>query len=140
MFYIGHMIRKPYILIPFFALLFFSSILFAGAALKFIQGHSESDNIIIEWQTEKEFNIKSFTVERKTPNGSFVGIATVSPKGDYSYYRFVDEGVYKTADRLYTYRVKIDDGTYVTYSAEVPVAISLSDVKRTWGSIKALFR
>ena len=69
-------------------------------------------------------------------------LVPVSPKGDNSYYTFTDQNAYKTNDMVFVYRLKIvDNSSVATYSADVTVSHSISSVyKRTWGSIKAMFR
>lgn len=124
------------------ALLILSAgILLAGAQLLKFNVRSSSGNIVVEWQTSSETNLKQFVVERKTYNGSFIEVGSVLPRADRNY-EFVDQTAFKTSDQLYIYRLKIvDNDGSVSYSEEKSVAHSnVSSVKRTWGSIKALFR
>ncbi len=114
---------------------------FAGAFIQFFNAKSEGDNIRLEWRTAEESNLKMFAVERKSYNNGFVEIGFVSPKGSNSSYVFVDQNVYKTTDLIFTYRLKIvDNNNQFSYSNEISVSHSVSGVKRTWGSIKAMFR
>lgn len=115
---------------------------YAGAYIEYFHARSESDDVKLEWQTGEESNLQKFVVERKTPQSSFAEIATVNPKGDNSYYTFIDQNAYKTNDMIFVYRLKIlDNSNLATYSADVNVSHSISSVyKRTWGSIKAMFR
>ncbi len=115
---------------------------FSGAYFNFFTARSESENIVLKWETQEENNIEYFAVERKTPNTSFILIDKIDPKGDNSSYTYTDKNIYKTNDDLYVYRIAIHEynNSNVTYSAEVSVSHYLSNVKRTWGSIKAMFR
>ena len=115
---------------------------YAGAYIEYFHARSESDNVRLEWQTSEETNLQKFVIERKTPQSSFTEIASVSPKGNNSNYVFTDQNAYKTNDMVFVYRLKIvDNNDQVTYSADVTVTHSISSVaKRTWGSIKAMFR
>jgi hypothetical protein len=115
---------------------------YAGAYLQYFQGRSESDNIKIEWQTGEELNLQKFVVERKTSQSSFVELTTISPKGNNSYYSYIDQNAYKTNDYVFNYRLKIvDNNNQVSYSNEITVYHSISNIyKKTWGSIKAMFR
>lgn len=115
---------------------------YAGAIIQFIQGSNESDNIKIEWQTGEETNVQKFVIERKTPQSSFTEIANISPKGNNSYYSYVDMNTYKTSDIVFIYRLKIvDNNSQISYSNEITIYHSVSSItKRTWGSIKAMFR
>jgi hypothetical protein len=119
----------------------FASTVFAGATLYYFNARSENDNIKLEWKTQDEINLKHFVIERKNPNGPFVELATLQPKGENSYYYYIDESAYKTTDLVFIYRLKIvENDNKVSLSSEVTVSHSISGVKRTWGSIKAMFR
>ena len=115
---------------------------YAGAYIEYFHARSESDNVRLEWQTSEETNLQKFVIERKTPHSSFTEVASVAPKGNNSNYIFTDQNAYKTNDMVFVYRLKIvDNNDQVTYSADVTVTHSISSVaKRTWGSIKAMFR
>jgi hypothetical protein len=115
--------------------------LYAGAYLEYFQGRSEGDDIRLEWKTGEEVNLQNFKIERKTPQNSFVEIATVQPKGNNSYYSYLDQSAYKMSGLIFIYRLKIvDTNGQASYSNEVTVSHNVSGVKRTWGSIKAMFR
>ncbi|WP_337866079.1 hypothetical protein [Ignavibacterium sp.] len=115
---------------------------YAGAFIQSITARSDGENVIVEWKTgEESSSLNKFVVERKTPNNGFIEIGTVSPKGSNSFYTFIDNNIFKGNDYIFTYRLKIvDNNSQVTYSSEVSVSHSISGVKRTWGSIKAMFR
>lgn len=115
--------------------------IFAGTFLEYFHGRSEGDDIRLEWKTREEINLQHFKIERKTPQSPFVEIATVQPKGSNSTYTYVDQSVYKPTDLIFVYRLKIvDTNGQSAYSNEVSVSHNVSGVKRTWGSIKAMFR
>jgi hypothetical protein len=115
---------------------------YAGAYIEYFHARSESDNIKLEWQTGDETNLQNFVIERRTPQSSYSEIATVQPKGSNSFYTFMDQNTYKATDMVFIYRLKIvDDNNQVSYSADITVTHSISSIaKRTWGSIKAMFR
>jgi hypothetical protein len=115
----------------------------AGAFLEFFNGRSDGDNIILEWRTRSESNLLRYEVQRKAGStGEFVTLATVQPKGSNSTYSYVDRSAYKDAGNLYVYRLCIVEGASApaSYSNEVSITHSVNSVKRTWGSIKAMFR
>jgi len=115
--------------------------IYAGAFLEYFHGRSEGEDVRLEWKTGEEVNLQNFIIERKTPQSSFVEIATIEPKGSNSYYTYLDQSAYKTNDMIFVYRLKIvDENGQTSYSNEVTVSHSVSGVKRTWGSIKAMFR
>lgn len=115
---------------------------FASAFIQSITARSDGENIIVEWKTgEESSSLSKFIVERKTPNNGFIEIGTVYPKGSNSFYTFIDHNIFKGNDYIFTYRLKIvDNNSQISYSSEVSVSHSISGVKRTWGSIKAMFR
>jgi hypothetical protein len=129
------------VLLGLFLILFIST-LFAGAILSDFRAHSEGENIKVEWETGDESNIQSFVVERSSSQSSFSEISSpMQPKGNNSYYSFLDESLFKVNDYVFQYRLKIvdNDGT-ISYSATISVTPKISGLKRTWGSIKAMFR
>ncbi|MEK6553073.1 MAG: hypothetical protein AABZ54_06455 [Bacteroidota bacterium] len=116
-------------------------ITYAGVNLLKFSVRSQNGNVIVSWQTVTETNLNHFVVERKTFNGSFIVLGNVAPRSDKNY-EYVDQSAFKTSDQLYVYRLKIvDNDGSVSYSEEKAVAHNVSNItKRTWGSIKALFR
>ena len=121
--------------------LIFATAIFAGTFLEYFQGRSEGEDVRLEWKTREEVDLQHFKIERKTPQSSFVEIATIQPKGSNSYYTYLDQSAYKPGDLLFVYRLKIvDSNGQISYSNEVSISHSVSGVKRTWGSIKAMFR
>lgn len=131
--------------IKYFVLLFLISqisLLFAGAFISYFHGRSTGESIVLEWQTGQENNLKTFVIERKTPISNFYEIGTINCKGSNSTYTYTDYNAYKSNEAAYIYRLKlVDKDGDVSYSNEVTVTHGgVSSVKRTWGSIKALFR
>src|ERR1035438_4850770 len=117
------------------------SVAFAGAYLDYFQAKSEGDNVQVEWKTGDETNVNHYSIQRKTPHFSYVEIATVQPNGSNSIYSFIDQSIYKTNDIIFIYQLKIiDNNMQTSFSSEVSVSPNISGIKRTWGSIKAMFR
>ena len=125
----------------FITLCLFIPSMLAGAFFEFFHARSETGNVRIEWKTGEERDVTSFIIERKSPNSSFLPIATVQPKGNNSFYSYLDENAYKPNDMIFIYRIKIvtSDNNF-SLSKEIAVSHSVSGIKRTWGSIKAMFR
>ena len=108
---------------------------------EYFQAHSEGDNILLEWKTGDENGLQKFIIQRKTPQTSYIEIATIQPKGSNSFYSYKDESAYKTQDLLFVYQlVFVDVNGSRSTSNEIRVSSQVSGVKRTWGSIKAMFR
>lgn len=115
---------------------------YAGAIINSFNAYSENDNIKLEWMTGTETDLQKFVIERKTLQSSYIELTTIYPKGDNSYYSYIDQNVYKATSNLYKYRLKIvDNNNQTSYSQEITISHSISSIyKKTWGSIKAMFR
>jgi len=122
--------------------IFLVSTLFAGAVIIDISATSNGENIVVRWNTAEEASMQHFLIERKSVNSSFGPVSDlIEAKGNNSTYEFVDENAYKTSDAIYVYRLKIvETSGNIAHSGEISVSHNVSSVKRTWGSIKALFR
>ena len=113
----------------------------AGAFLEYFHGKTSGESVTLEWKTGDETNLKNFVIDRKTQQTTYVDLSAVNPKGSNSFYTYVDESVYKSSNYVFTYRLRIVDlDQKISYSSEVVVSPSPNDVRRTWGSIKAMFR
>ncbi len=122
-------------------LLLAASTLVAGAFLDYFRGSSNGDSITLEWKTRTENNLRGYEVQRKSgTGGDFVTIGTTEPRGSNSTYQYVDRSAYKPTGTVYMYRLKIVEDGMTSYSNEVSVSHNATSVKRTWGSIKAMFR
>ena len=104
-----------------------------------LKAWSEGQDIVITWRSSDESGVTNYLVDRKAGiNGPFVRIAEVPAHGSASEYSFRDKSVFRTTGTFYQYRVTIGGGTPVEYY--VSIDHSVSSVRRTWGSIKAMFR
>jgi hypothetical protein len=130
-----------YLAIKISLILLFVSVAFADAFLYYFTAQSEGENVKIEWKTGEEANVNHFSIQRKTPQTSFAEITIVQPKGSNSLYSYLDQSIYKTNDVVFTYRLIIVNNDMGTSSSPmVTVSPNISGIKRTWGSIKAMFR
>ena len=136
---------KRFVVYIFF-MLFISGITLAGVIRSgSLQAFSDGINITIRWVTENENNIISFEILRSTSyNGGYGSIATIDPKGP-SVYEFVDNSAFKRTTTIYFYRIKVkysNSESYYPALNEPPITVNhnVSGVRKTWGSIKAMFR
>lgn len=138
------MIRKPlyiFLLVLIFTAVSSADVIKSGS----IQAFSDGVNITLRWVTENESNVIAFEILRSTSyNGGFTLIATVDPKGP-SLYELVDKSAFRRTTTVYYYRirVKLSNGeSYFPALNESPISVNhnVSGVRRTWGSIKAMFR
>ncbi|MBK8946033.1 MAG: hypothetical protein IPM32_12295 [Ignavibacteriae bacterium] len=128
------------ILITFLLIL---STTIGGTLIDSFVAKSNGDSITLTWQTIVEENVKEFEILRGKDKDNLTPIATVDAKGNNSEYSFVDENAYKTSGSFYAYGLVLVDNagnkSQVVMNTQV-VHDKVSGVKRTWGSIKALFR
>lgn len=114
-----------------------------AATYNYFIASSTGDSIILQWQTTSEDNLEKFGIERRTVNNQlFTSIDFINARGYASTYKYEDKNIYKTTSNIYIYRLAFYDKNNPTlvYSNEISVNGSPSDVKSTWGSIKAMFR
>ena len=124
---------------------FIISILFAGAVIVDFKGEASNNKVILKWSTISEANCKEFQIERSLDQRNFHKIGTIEAAGNSSQrkdYEYEDKSVFRTTANTFHYRIKIvdKDGTESHFSETVSVTPSISGVRHTWGSIKALFR
>jgi hypothetical protein len=104
---------------------------------------SNGSDVIIRWTTADEAGVQRFEVVRRSGwTGDFIVIGVVEQlKGNNSAYEFLDKSAFKSSGGLYQYKVRIINGENPAPETEV-VSVShvSSAAKRTWGSIKAMFR
>lgn len=112
-----------------------------------VRGTSEQDGILVQWSTSQESGIKDFAVEKASQiNNQFFEIGRVAPTGAGSIYQFTDKQIYKTtSSSVFVYRIRADgNDNSVVYSDPITVSYDFSGLsgvaRRTWGSIKAMFR
>jgi len=108
-----------------------------------LQATSDDNNITVQWSSTDESSVKLYEIERRSSaNGDFAYLASLQKKGSNSFYQFVDKSAFKTTGTVYYYRIKVVySNDSFEYSSEVSVPHNVSSVsKRTWGSLKAMFR
>jgi hypothetical protein len=119
------------------------STIISGTLINSFIATSNGDTITLNWETSIEDNIKEFVVLRGKDKDNLYPITTIKAKGNNSQYSFVDENAYKSAASFYAYGLELVDNSGnrsdVVMHTQV-VHDNVSSVKRTWGSIKALFR
>ncbi len=111
--------------------------------LVFFRVATEGNDLVVTWQANREDGVQRYELRRRTPasKGRYVLIAQVAPQGAGKPYRYVDRQVYKQpADEVaYQLWVIFTDGT-ARQLAEQAVNYTPTAVRRTWGSIKAMFQ
>lgn len=105
---------------------------------------SEADNtLVVQWQAIDEEPLRNYEVLRRTTSSDnqFVQVASVNPHGPARPYEFRDSQVFKSGSDDVTYRLEgiLKNGQRVLLG-ERSVSYSPTAVRRTWGSIKAMFQ
>lgn len=120
-----------------------ATLLIAGQVI--VEGptaRNEGDDIVLQWKTGDESGVREFQIWRSGGEGAaLMQIATIAPKGSNSRYEYKDRSVFKSTASIYYYRVVVVflDGSQ-SQSALISVSHLSSTARRTWGSIKAMFR
>jgi hypothetical protein len=110
--------------------------------LSTLQAFSDGSVITLRWNTEDESNVTNFVIERRvSTSGAFIELTLLNPKGS-SLYEFVDKTAFRSTATLYQYQIKVkfSNGNPEQVVGPISVSHSVNSVKRTWGSIKAMFR
>ncbi len=112
---------------------------FSGA-----QAVSRPDGIYVQWWAEDESGVVGYKIQRKAGSATqFDPIMTsIMPLRTDKAYEYIDLTAFKTTDNFYQYRVIAVDnrGNEISHVDVSIIHNSVSSVRRTWGSIKAMFR
>ncbi len=114
-----------------------------GVKLEYFDVKPEGRDFAIKWQMEVEDEVRIYELTRRTPysNNQFVAVQTFSAHGVGVPYEFRDDQVYKSASEQLDYRLV---AVYENGLREVVITLSMNytstAVRRTWGSIKAMFQ
>lgn len=111
-----------------------------------VTAESRGNGVVVEWRSQDETGVAGYMIERKA-GGTGVFIPLVSQmllvKGNGAKYSFEDESALKTTGNFYQYKITPmnDAGRSLGISYYVSIDHNnVSSVRRTWGSIKAMFR
>jgi len=123
--------------------LIIAGVAFGSLTFEYFTAKTISDGILVEWKTGDEGGTIKYEIERSAANpNNFMLIKTIGSNGNNSYYSYTDTGVdFVKSGSVYYYRLKCinNSGSY-TYTNTITVVHTVSGIKNTWGSIKAIFR
>lgn len=119
------------------------------ATVDYLRARSTGSEVVIEWRSGDESNVRHYVVERAGEDQVFRAVTTIRAEGSNKTYTYKDTEAFgkdEGADRqlagtYFTYRLNIvmsDNSS--TYSTTAGVSHNVSTVKRTWGMIKEMFR
>lgn len=130
------------------ALLFATSVLvLAGFSaytvqLSYFDVEAREADFLVAWQTEVEEEVRAYELFRKTSyNDEYMLVQAFDAHGSDKVYEFVDDQVYKSASEEVDYRL---DAIFANGLRQQlghrSVNYTPTYVRRTWGSIKAMFQ
>ncbi len=105
--------------------------------------YSNGNDIVVRWTSIDETGVQQFDILRRAgTTGDFTVINSVEQlKGNNSTYEYIDKSVFKVTSGIYQYKIRVINGQNPSPETElVTVSHVSSAAKRTWGSIKAMFR
>ena len=116
---------------------------YAGATITngSLSAWSDGNYVHIAWSTSEESGVTRFEIDRKgSGDAGYVAIGSVAPNPNRTY-EFIDYSAFKTSASVYEYQITVvsTDGRW-TDPVVLRVSHNVSSVKRTWGSLKAMFR
>jgi hypothetical protein len=128
----------------FFGLLFFFTALAGVIKEGSLAARSDGSTITIRWVSEDETSVEKFVIERKAGvNGAFMLLTELRPRGNNSAYQYIDDTAFRVLnENIYKYQIKVQfsNGSTAIYGPVTVVHSTSNVTKRTWGSIKAMFR
>ena len=100
---------------------------------------SGGDHVIIKWEATDESGVSGYQVLRRRVNEHRdaalpIAMVALDPSRQYT---FEDKTVFRTSSSDFIYTIK---AVGTNDEADVLVRSEISGVRKTWGSIKAMFR
>ncbi len=110
--------------------------------LRYFKVERQQNDFVLSWQADLEEDVRSYELYRKTAyTADFTRLRTFSAHGAGKEYRFIDDQVYKSSSEELDYRL---DAVFTNglrqQVAERKLNYTPTAVRRTWGSIKAMFQ
>lgn len=117
--------------------------LLANVIIGNLSASSVGSDIEVSWKSVDESGVQRYEVLRRAGvTGDFLVIGVVEQlKGNNAAYVFTDNNVFKTTGNYFQYKIRIINGQNPSPETEIVGVSHLSSAaKKTWGSIKAMFR
>ena len=133
------MLRRLFLTVLLLAI---AGVAFGSAVLSRFEARTEGSDVVVTWQASVEENVRTYVLERKTPfDAQYREIKRMSPRGANQLYSYRDTQIYKTSAEQVQYRLRIVNGDD-SFVVVDPIAIDYTPtaIRRTWGSIKAMFQ
>ncbi|MDI6765513.1 MAG: hypothetical protein QME52_01605 [Bacteroidota bacterium] len=140
------MVKRHIIVALFFAVFLLSGIASADVIKSgSLRAFSDGIHVTLRWVSDDELNVVRYEILRSSSlDNGYITIASIDPKGP-SAYEFIDNSAFAKGTTVYYYRIKVKfpkEESYYPALNEKPLTVhhNVSGVRRTWGSIKAMFR
>jgi len=128
------------------ALFILTTTLFA-AVVQYYDAKGDANGITVRWGMQDQSGVAKFDVYRKEASstvGSWTWLASIQARTDGGKdYSYLDNAVFKDQSRAFKYKIQLVSTSGAEEAAfEVTASYDglSSTAKRTWGSIKAMFR
>lgn len=111
--------------------------------LTYFKVEKESNDLLVSWEADIEQEVREYEVQRMTrfTNNRFLKVKTIVPHGTAKPYLFRDDQVFKVGDEQVDYRLEVIYTNGVREQlARQSVNYTSTAIRRTWGSIKAMFQ
>lgn len=137
--------KIKYYLTALTGVILMSGVLFAAVTLQYFTARDNANGVLVEWKTGDEAGTTKFEIERSAESpDNFIYIDFKTATGNNSFYSYQDNSVDLGNGRtsaLYFYRLKcIEPNGNYTFTNHITVTHTVSGIRSTWGSIKAIFR
>ena len=125
-------------------------ILLAGATfpstsvqLEYFQIENQGQEFVVTWKSMVEDDVHSYELTRRTTlsNEQFVIVFSAEAHGTSKVYTYRDNQVYKSSSEKLDYRLQVVDkqGLREVISTK-SINYTSTAIRRTWGSLKAMFQ
>ena len=110
--------------------------------LKYFKVERQNNDFVLSWEAEQEDDVRSYELYRKTSyTATFSVIKTLTPHGIGKAYTFKDDEVYKVTSEQVDYRLEVVFTNGLRQQvAQEQLNYQATALRRTWGSIKAMFQ
>jgi hypothetical protein len=127
-----------------FALLLCAGFVVNTSPVQSFRAEQRGAVLVVEWKSRDDVRAEQHVaryVLKRTWRNMNTEVVRVEPRGPGFTYEYRDEGVYKMAGEALEYELSyINSSNEEVLLAKLPVNYTSTAVRRTWGSIKAMFQ
>jgi hypothetical protein len=121
--------------------LLLAATLFAGNVFRDFAAANSGGQARLEWNVNPGAAILAFNVQRSFDGRRFYDLARIPFTPGQNHYLYLDDDLFKDEIHTFWYRIEAElPNRQVELSSTAEVTLSFSGIRRTWGSIKAMFR